>query len=790
VREDAPGSQVPFGVRAPGFILPLAVLGDAAGAYDDPKAWALALLGIGLGLAWLLDRRPSRPPGPGSTLDGPTRWLRVAVAAYAAWWLLTTPLALLPAQSLWGSLGRGHGLVAVLAAVLLFARTHATAAGRPPARTVVDPWLLGSVVVSALAVGQALGWDPLPPAWDPATVALRVRSTFGQHIFLGTYLAVLAPVTLARLVSVGPDTSPVGVRAPDGGRSRALPGAHSRPAGRGIPPWPWRRLGVGAAWIAGAVALPALAARWRPGWWLLLGWGLAGALAWAWADRHDAGRLPPGAERAGLASTLALQLGVLFLCQARGAFLGALAGLGVLVAGLVLRRGGRRRQVAVGAGLAIGLLAFAFLNVPTSPLARWARETPGLRLVRIVEVAPGSPGWVRLQVWRGILAGWRRQLAGVPVVQETDPHVRSVVGFGLESQRAVLGALVPQALQPQATGTRIKGSPGYYSFDRAHNDALDHLVTGGLVGLALWALVGGALGVVGVRRVRLDEPESLLRLGALGALTADLVAGLFGIATPTSRALAAVLAGLATRPARESPSPAPARGPVGRPQSWAWAVLAGAGLVGLVVAGGATRGLLASLAYGRAARTLLAGGDAATARGEFARAARLAPWLPETSEAVVSASLEAARAAPAASSRAAALAEARAALLDARPYVARLAAHWRLTGRVEWAIARGGEPADFGPALAALARAAALAPEDAALRAEWGLVALEAKDAALARRLAEAAVGRDPEAWLGWLVLARAAEVLGDAPRAAEARARVQAIAPPGVRRLLDDPGN
>ena len=44
--------------------VPVAVLGTAAGPYDDPKAWALPILVALTGLAWLIQRRerPERRP--------------------------------------------------------------------------------------------------------------------------------------------------------------------------------------------------------------------------------------------------------------------------------------------------------------------------------------------------------------------------------------------------------------------------------------------------------------------------------------------------------------------------------------------------------------------------------------------------------------------------------------------------------------------------------------------------------------------------------------------------------
>ena len=51
-----------------------------------------------------------------------------------------------------------------------------------------------------LPLPKAIGWDPLPESWDPAVARLTVRSTLGQHIFLGSYLVILIPLAVGRLV--------------------------------------------------------------------------------------------------------------------------------------------------------------------------------------------------------------------------------------------------------------------------------------------------------------------------------------------------------------------------------------------------------------------------------------------------------------------------------------------------------------------------------------------------------------------------------------------------------------
>jgi O-antigen ligase len=743
-----------------GLVLPVAVLGDATAPYDDPKAWALTILAGVAGLAWVWGWAGAPPRGSATrpAVSRGTSVLHWAVGAYALWFVVTTAASLMPAQSAWGSFGRGHGLVALGAALLVFALVHAMHRTAAEAAGLLDAVLLGSVPVCLLALGQAAGWDPLPRAWDPSTVRLRVRSTLGQHIFLGSYVAFVAPLAAARLETVWA-AWPHGAEGPR--------------------PWPrWTAL-VGAVFVGGVVGLIALAAVWAPGAWALPAWGAAAAVAWTWALGRDRSPTAPGLGLALLGALLAAHLAVLVLSQARGAFLGGLVGLAVTAVGLTWRRRAWRGLLGVGVGLGGVVLFVVLLNVPASPLAPLRTVPPWDRLAQLVESERGTPGWVRLRAWRGIVDGWERQLRGEPVVPETWPRARSLVGYGLESQLSTLDHLTDPFLRLSSSRLEVEGARGRYFLDRAHNDALDHLLTGGLVGVALWLVTLSAVLVTGLQRLRSgDGREGALRLGCLGALTADLVSGLVGIATPTSRALFWLVAGVLTL------GVAPGRAVEGRPRAmadrspWRWTVVAAAALVAVITAVGSTRWLLASTAYGRGVRHLLLAHDSGAARAEFARSSRLAPWAPQGVEALAVLSLRLARESEEPARRARLLQEAREALERARPYVQTLASHWLLSARVARAEAHAHGSAGFTPALEAFAAAARRRPGDARILAEWGLAALEAGQTEPARSLAERAVARNAKEWLGWAVLARAAADLGDPAGSAAASGRARRLVP------------
>jgi hypothetical protein len=228
--------------------------------------------------------------------------------------------------------------------------------------------------------------------------------------------------------------------------------------------------------------------------------------------------------------------------------------------------------------------------------------------------------------------------------------------------------------------------------DRAHNVVLDHLVTGGLVGVGLWALLIGLLVVTGIQRARAGAgpSEFAVRSGALGAVAAHLVEGQVGIVTPMPLALFWLAAALCTMPPWEARLHS-------RPAARAhrsWWVMAAVTLVlaTALVAWLETRWLLASVAYAQGTRSGIAG-RATEAYHAFKRSRALAPWLALPAEAEAYTALRLAGAEPDAARRLALLREADAALAEVEQPAAARANYWALRARVAFAQARAGERA-------------------------------------------------------------------------------------------------
>jgi len=747
--------------------VPLAVLPDAAGPYDDPKAWALPMLVAVTGLAWLASTR-SASAQPHASPDRRGWALRSIVLAGLAWSAIATATSVAPPLSLLGSFGRGMGLVTIASAVLLFFVIQSRFRTAPAVRALVDVALLGSVPVCLLALAQAAGWDPLPKPWDPAVRRLTVRSTFGTHIFLGSYLVLLIPLTAARLEWAC--------------RERLE-------SGRGWTPSraQWLHAAVGTAWVAGAVALIGLASHWSVVWWTLVPWGIVGATLWA----LRAGRIEPAADSVLTASLLATllagQVAVVMLSRGRGAFIGMVVGLGVVVFALLIRRRAWTALAAAGLGVVCLVSFLVLLNRPDSPIAS-LRTVPLLtRLAHITNVEMGTPGWVRLQVWKGIADGWSRQLRGEGVIPGLSPLARSFIGYGPESQLIVLDLLTASfvgAFPASGEGWRAQ-----YTFDRAHNVMLDHLVTEGLVGAGLWVLLVGCLLVVGLRRIRtgVSPGEAAIRLGALGALLGHLAEGQVGITTPMALAVFWLTAALLTSEPWLPPLPATSEA-LGWPTSsrrWWIPALAVAALCTVLVGWIGTRWLLASLAFADGTRRVFAG-RLEDAYRDFRRSVALAPWLPLPAESAATTAWRLAARETDPARRLRLLHEAETALAQSRRYTMGRVGSWGLTGQIAFAQARAGERGQLATSRDAFAAALRLRPGDASLLAQWALVWLESGDARQAREAAQRALARDPREWLAWAVLARASTVLGDPAAAERALAHARQLAPWDSQRRLD----
>jgi len=690
------------------------------------------------------------------------------VLGFLLWTATTTVTSVAPLQSLFGAFGRGIGFVTIASAAILFFVIQAECRSPHAVQSLVDVALVGSVPVCLLALGQAVGWDPLPKPWDPAVASLTVRSTFGSHIFLGSYLVVLVPLTVARIDWAF--------------RQRRESGHWPRP---GAADW-WRAM-VATVWVLGSVTLIGLAWHWSLLAWALVPWGIVGAIGWTInGDTPDRAR-DTSLTVPLLCASLIGQVLVVILTRARGAFIAMLFGLSVVSFAFLIRRRAWKTLAVAALGLGVVVLFLALLNVPGSPAAP-LRKLPLLsRLGEISDVQRGSPGWVRLQVWNGIFDGWGRQFRGEEIIPGFSPRVRSMIGYGPDTQLLALTPLTSPFLR--SLQARIEAWRANYAIDRAHNIVLDHLVTEGLVGACWYLAVAGTLITVGIRRIHDSavSGEATLRIGALGAVLGHLADGQVGIVTSMSLALFWMAAALLTSPQwRVVPDRSSARAGERRiTPRWRTAALVAAGVLIVVLGWASTRWLLASIAYADGTRHAL-GGRLAAAHENFRNSVALAPWLLTPAEALSTIALRLADREAVPSQRLAMLHEADAALARARYHATGGTASWILAAQLAFAEAIAGERNRLPVSRDAFTEALRRQPDNASLLAQLAWAWLESGDYAQARRIAEQAVARDPRAWLGWTVLARSAKELGDPSGSGLAAVKARALAPPEARHLVE----
>jgi tetratricopeptide (TPR) repeat protein/O-antigen ligase len=167
--------------------------------FEPDKAallWSLALLGALAGLVVVVEAR-------GRGLAGALRDPLVvgALLLGVATTLATLTTTLRPRiGSLLGSDERAMGLLTLLACLLLFAA--ATYLAREPERRgrLVATLILASVPAALVAILQGLGMPLVQGIVESNT---RVFGTLSNPIFLGGFLMMVAPLTLARLVTPG-----------------------------------------------------------------------------------------------------------------------------------------------------------------------------------------------------------------------------------------------------------------------------------------------------------------------------------------------------------------------------------------------------------------------------------------------------------------------------------------------------------------------------------------------------------------------------------------------------------
>jgi O-antigen ligase/Flp pilus assembly protein TadD len=172
--------------------VPLAFNPWGGSGFELPKSLLLRALVLLMGLAVLVraieerggsDRARRRHPLP------PLLWPALAFGLVLA---LATALSVNPRASLWGSYERQQGLLTLGTYLALFLLTTTNLRTRAQVERLWVALVWGSAPVIAYGLVQAVGLDPLDWRTDAASPVL---STVGRANFLGSYLALVMPLT-------------------------------------------------------------------------------------------------------------------------------------------------------------------------------------------------------------------------------------------------------------------------------------------------------------------------------------------------------------------------------------------------------------------------------------------------------------------------------------------------------------------------------------------------------------------------------------------------------------------
>jgi O-antigen ligase/Flp pilus assembly protein TadD len=163
--------------------------------FELPKAMlmrTLVWLLAGLVLAdYLLTRRSLGRNLQTNPLLGPVGLLALVIG-------VTTATAVDWPLSLWGSYERGQGAVTLLTYLLLFLLAADQLRALPRARQLLTVMVAAAGPLILLSLLQAIGWNPLGLVSDARS---PIYATLGRANFVGAYLAMLGPLTLALLLT-------------------------------------------------------------------------------------------------------------------------------------------------------------------------------------------------------------------------------------------------------------------------------------------------------------------------------------------------------------------------------------------------------------------------------------------------------------------------------------------------------------------------------------------------------------------------------------------------------------
>lgn len=451
--------------------------------FEPDKLGLVRTLATLVALAWLVkkgeeltERRPDTPAEPGA-LD---RFLRLPLVLptllLSVVYLLATATSVVGRVSLWGSYQRLQGTYSMLSYIVIFLVMLQTLRRSEQLQRLLTTITLTSLAPALYGVLQHYGMDPLPWGGD---VVERVASNMGNPIFIGAYLIMVLPLTLAKVIQL---QSAAFEGLKPGARTALSAGFWALLVVQTIA---WAFVGFDRGLLAGLLLI-----------------GILGLVA-AYLGRPLARYLLLGCY----SLALSVQATCILFTQSRGPFLGLFAGL--FFFGLLYMFARRWRAAAITVVAIAGAL-FVFLWVmalPGSPLAGAKQIKYVGRLADVFDVAQGT-GKVRVLIWEGAVD-----------MLKANP-LRSLIGYGPESMYVAYNPYYPPDL---AHYEARNASP-----DRSHNETFDALLTTGVLGFLVYMFLFSSLFYYGLRWLGLIRSRGQSRFFA----GCSLVGSVVGIAIP------------------------------------------------------------------------------------------------------------------------------------------------------------------------------------------------------------------------------------------------------------------
>ena len=450
-------------------------------------------------------------------------------------YIISTLFSISPQVSLWGSYQRLQGAYSTLSYIVIFALMAGTLRSYDQVDRLVTLIIIASVPISLYGIIQRYGLDPLPWAGD---VTRRVASNMGNAIFVASYLIMIIPLTISRLV----DSMTAIIKEEKSS-------------------WGHTVLAAIYIFVVAVQIITVVFSQSRGPMLGFLGSMLVAGLLMLMILRRsatDTTRLSALEFGRGLLFTLPLLL-VVLAGGAAGYFIGqglervvASAGianvglLGALLGGLLAFAGTYVFMAATQRGwrwvwlswLGVAAVAVVFvlmLNVREGPIGTALepiRTLPNItRLANIIQTEGGS-GKVRILIWDSAMElvtphnplGIQNDDAAP---QDSFNFLRPLIGYGPESMFNAFAYVYP----PGLAHVEARGS----SADRSHNETMDSLVITGWLGfLAFYFLIVSVfyyalrcLGWAPDQAARRRLIVSLIVFGAIGGVMPYLLQGRF-----------------------------------------------------------------------------------------------------------------------------------------------------------------------------------------------------------------------------------------------------------------------